>query len=58
MRRTDRAAALAHIGADGPHDEVAKILPPLTVTDEQRELSLGIPDESVPLTVGRRTLTA
>ncbi|MFE2689762.1 hypothetical protein [Streptomyces mirabilis] len=42
----------------GPHDEVAKVLPPLTVADEQLELGLGILDESVASTVGRRTLAA
>lgn len=42
----------------GPHDEVAKVLPPLTVTDEQLERGLGILDESVASTVGGRTLAA
>ncbi|MEW2051757.1 diaminobutyrate--2-oxoglutarate transaminase, partial [Streptomyces sp. NPDC005476] len=42
----------------GSHDEVAKVLPPLTVTDEQLEQGLGILDESVASTVGRRTLAA
>ncbi|MEV5341177.1 hypothetical protein AB0K93_22285 [Streptomyces sp. NPDC052676] len=42
----------------GPHDEVAKVLPPLTVADEQLEHGLGILDEAVASVVGRRTLTA
>lgn len=44
----------------GPHDEAAKVLPPLTVTDEQLELGLGLGglDDSVASTVGRRTLAA
>ncbi|MET7608946.1 hypothetical protein ABZS96_42670 [Streptomyces avermitilis] len=42
----------------GPDDEVAKVLPPVTVADEQLELGLGVLDESVASTVGRRTLAA
>lgn len=42
----------------GPGDEVAMVLPPLTVTDEQWERGLGMLDESVASTVGRRTLAA
>ncbi|MDQ0604853.1 4-aminobutyrate aminotransferase-like enzyme [Streptomyces canus] len=42
----------------GPHDEVATVLPPLTVTDEQPEVGLEVLDESVASTVGRRTLAA
>ncbi|WP_369181855.1 diaminobutyrate--2-oxoglutarate transaminase [Streptomyces mutabilis] len=42
----------------GPNDEVAKVLPPLTVADGQLERGLGILDESVASTVGRRTLAA
>ncbi|MEU1457356.1 aminotransferase class III-fold pyridoxal phosphate-dependent enzyme [Streptomyces avermitilis] len=30
----------------GPNDKVAKVLPPLTVADEQLELGLGLLDES------------
>lgn len=42
----------------GANDEVAKVLPPVTVADEQLELGLGVLDESVASTVGRRTLAA
>ncbi len=42
----------------GVHDEVAKVLPPLTVADEQLEQGLGILDECVALVAGRRTLAA
>lgn len=38
--------------------EVARVLPLLTVTDEQLELGLEVRDESVASTVGRRTLAA
>ncbi|MEV5149964.1 diaminobutyrate--2-oxoglutarate transaminase [Streptomyces sp. NPDC052727] len=42
----------------GPDDEVAKVLPPLTVADEHLEQGLGILDEAVASVVGRRTLAA
>ncbi|QIJ60680.1 aspartate aminotransferase family protein [Streptomyces sp. JB150] len=42
----------------GPHDEVAKVLPPLTVADEHVEQGLGILDEAVASVVGGRTLAA
>ncbi len=42
----------------GSNDEVATVLPPVTVADEQLELGLGVLDESVASTVCRRTLAA
>ncbi|MEE1836031.1 hypothetical protein [Streptomyces sp. SP17KL33] len=42
----------------GPNAEVTKVLPPLTVTDEQVERSLGVLDEAVASVVGKRTLAA
>ncbi|MEV2216159.1 aspartate aminotransferase family protein [Streptomyces sp. NPDC050997] len=42
----------------GAHDEVAKVLLPLTVADEQLEQGLGVLDESVASVAGRRTLAA
>ncbi|MFD9502383.1 hypothetical protein [Streptomyces sp. NPDC060035] len=42
----------------GPHDEVAKVLPPRTVVDEQVEQCIGILDEAVASVVGVRTLVA
>ncbi|CAL9328445.1 hypothetical protein [Streptomyces sp. enrichment culture] len=42
----------------GPHDEAAKVLPPLTVADEHRKRGLGMLDEAVAPVVGRRTLAA
>ncbi|MFF4398826.1 aminotransferase class III-fold pyridoxal phosphate-dependent enzyme [Streptomyces sp. NPDC001480] len=42
----------------GPHDEVVKVLPPLTVTDEQPADGLGNLDEAVASVAGRRTLAA
>ncbi|MER6181933.1 hypothetical protein [Streptomyces sp. NPDC001652] len=42
----------------GPHDQMDKVLPPLTATDEQLGLGLGLLDESVASAVGRRTLAA
>jgi diaminobutyrate-2-oxoglutarate transaminase len=42
----------------GPHDEVAKVLPPLTVADEYLGRGLALLDEAVASVVGRRTLAA
>ncbi|NEC84939.1 aspartate aminotransferase family protein [Streptomyces sp. SID12501] len=42
----------------GAHDEVAKILPPLTVAHGQLEQGLGILDEAVASVVGVRTFAA
>jgi diaminobutyrate-2-oxoglutarate transaminase len=42
----------------GLQDEVAKVLPPLTVTDEELDQGLGILDECVAALVARRTLAA
>jgi diaminobutyrate-2-oxoglutarate transaminase len=40
----------------GPYDEVAKILPPLTVADEHLEQGLGVLGEAVASVIDRRTL--
>lgn len=42
----------------GPHDEVAKVFPPLNVADEHVEQGLGMLDEAVASVVGGRTLAA
>ncbi|MER5994452.1 hypothetical protein [Streptomyces viridosporus] len=42
----------------GPHDEVVKVLPPLTVADGQLEQGRGMLDEAVVSRGGRRTLAA
>ncbi|MFD8845647.1 aminotransferase class III-fold pyridoxal phosphate-dependent enzyme, partial [Streptomyces pseudogriseolus] len=42
----------------GPQDEVVKILPPLTIGYEQSEKGLGILDEAIASTAGRRAVAA
>ncbi|MGI5359353.1 aspartate aminotransferase family protein [Streptomyces sp. CA-252508] len=42
----------------GPNDEVAKVLPPLTVPDGQLERGLAILDEAVASVAGARSLAA